>query len=887
MRCKCKLSFSILMISTSFVQAAAVGSDEALNHFLKKMEFSGKIVQSGHVLIVPFVSTNTKIEDGGVEIVENSKSSVSSTIDPGGKQIVTRGGNAMTTLIDGGKQFVFEEKGFMGTASRRSSAYDVVIRGKDGKLGQQNVYDGGNAWNTKIMGGGEQNLYKGYRQEGGYASNTQAFKNGRQNVLAGGRASSVILEDDALQVVYPGGYVENLMIKDRASSWVYFGAKLAGKTEVNGHGKLNLYFGDTTSYMTQENLSIDGRNDEILFLVGARNGKDSAQMSVKNLGGDGGSVQFFSVPYDPHHFLLHIENLSGRLHFQLNISSKDSRSDYLMIDNGSGSHTISVLDSGAEITDFITRRSDFITELNLITEKSTGEGANFTLANHSGKETTAVDGGTYMYELLQRAKSGNERIWYLGIRSDNPRRSNLRPQRVTKKTQVSSSEALSIASIDRQGRRHDSLQRLGKKIKNSDLSSSLLTEETSTKPSNRRRPPRHLSESSSASVPLSSVSHRDGVIIPNSENRFSEKIRLPVVSLSSDNTAVDRIDLEKNSLGSESEQRSVFSLDAVSVADNLDNQDHLFPYLEQNFFTTPSTDAVLSMSVAPELIFNSELQAVRSGRGILDRSKKNTALWTHAIKSRENTATGHTDFKLEQTGIVLGINGLSEFANGEFYLGGFGSYDKARVSHARGGTSSINIYSVGAYATYFDHSGWYVDNVFKYSHYDNNLCAVSTNGISIQGDYKQWAMGTSLETGYRFKTSQKSWFQPYAQLSWLKVEGKGIKLSNDMTGDMSPSISLRSELGLSVGYEFGSHENAPSTAYITAAWLRENIKNNHTTINKKHKFITNLSGNIGKFGIGLSGFVSDKLNLYAEVHYLKGRKIKQSLQGIFGMRYSF
>ncbi|WP_375676857.1 autotransporter outer membrane beta-barrel domain-containing protein, partial [Bartonella sp. AP88XZML] len=135
--------------------------------------------------------------------------------------------------------------------------------------------------------------------------------------------------------------------------------------------------------------------------------------------------------------------------------------------------------------------------------------------------------------------------------------------------------------------------------------------------------------------------------------------------------------------------------------------------------------------------------------------------------------------------------------------------------------------------------------------------------------------------------SKNSWLQPYGQFTWLQVEGKEIKLSNGMTGDMRPFTSLRSEVGLSLGYEFGSRIDSSSLAYITAAWLRENKDDNHTLINQRHPFTTDLSGNAGKLGIGLSSLVSEKLKLYGEAHYIKGRKTKQSLQGILGVRYSF
>ncbi|WP_329957897.1 autotransporter outer membrane beta-barrel domain-containing protein [Bartonella sp. A05] len=305
------------------------------------------------------------------------------------------------------------------------------------------------------------------------------------------------------------------------------------------------------------------------------------------------------------------------------------------------------------------------------------------------------------------------------------------------------------------------------------------------------------------------------------------------------------------------------------------------------FVTSPSTDAVLSMAVVPGLVFNNELHNLRSGRGILDRNRKNTALWTYAIKGQERIATGHTHFKLDQTGIMLGVDRLSELTNGEFYLGGFGGYDKARIAHKRGGVSNMDVYSMGAYATYFDNRGWYLDGVLKYNHYQNNLKAVSTNGLGFQGDYKQWAIGTLFEAGYRFQMNRDTWAQPYGQLTWSQVEGQKVKLSNDMIGNGDAFISLRNEFGLSVGHEFDLGRDASLMTYVTAAWLHEYIDTNRTTINKQHQFTTDLSGNAGKIGIGLNSSISNNLTFYGEAHYLKGQKREHSLQGNLGIRYRF
>ncbi len=842
------------MISSCLVQSAsAVESRNRVltraTHVVNREEEEKKIA-----LISSFFRNNTILKDGDVELVDNGKTSVESTIKKGGMQIVTRAGIAMNAKILGGQQFIHEEPYIdLTSVERKSSAYNSTVTGDGGTVGQQNVYDGAWGWYTKVGDNGEQNLYAGQRKEGGKSMYAEVSGNGRQHVLALGESYATNLKDHAIQVVYPEGFVDGLTVNNFAKSWFHVGVQeVLGEIRINDHGELYLFAGDRTNHTTKKKIPIEERVDETIFEVGERNIGEKPQIEIEDLGGQDGTVIFTSIPYDPRHISLHVEKLSGNLHFRFNISATGDSSDYLSIDEGAGNHKISVADSGREITGLLSQRNSLVTGINLITDRSHNGGANFTLADLSGKDITTVDGGAYQYQLLKRDRcadsSGSATIWYLGRASEGTTRSNTEAQCVNKKTKVPL--ALSDQGASSRGKNSGSRK-------------------PTTKQPAKPRSPRHLRGAQNVSSGSVSPSQENQtlVVLPPSALHFSDEKQQAAVSESSQSLADQMI------------LRPV-------------HKDHPSPQLSKtlsvsHFLTTPSTDAVLSMSVAPAMVFHNEMQTVRAGRGILDKSKKNAALWTYAIKSKESIATEHIDFKLDQTGIVLGINSLSEWENGEFYIGGFGSYDRARIAHARGGMSGINTYGIGAYVTYLDHSGWYLDGILKYNHYQNTLKAVSTNGLGIEGSYRQWAVGTSFEAGYRLKTSKSSWLQPYGQFTWLQVEGKEIKLSNDMIGDMRPFTSLRSEVGLTLGYEFGSRVDSSSLAYITAAWLRENKDDNRTLINQRHPFTTDLSGNAGKLGIGLSSLVSEKLKLYGEAYYVKGRKTKQSLQGILGVRYSF
>ncbi|WP_375649165.1 pertactin-like passenger domain-containing protein, partial [Bartonella sp. MU70NMGDW] len=578
MQYKHKLSFSVLMISSCLVQVASAvenrnGELTRATHVRNREEEQKKLEQ-----IASFFKNNITIEYGDVELVENGETSVGSTIKKGGMQIVTRAGNALSAKILGGQQFIHEEPNIdLTSVERKSSAYNSTVSGDGGVVGQQNVYDGAWVWYTKVGDNGEQNLYAGQRKEGGKSMYAEVSGNGRQHVLAHAGSYATTLKGQAVQVVYPQGVVNTLTITDSARSWFHSGVqKVVGEVRVNDHGELYLFAGDRTNHTTKKKIPIEERADETIFEVGERNIGEKPQIEIEDLGGQGGTVIFTSIPYDLRHISLHVEKLSGNLHFRFNISATGDSSDYLSIDEGAGNHKISVADSGREITGLFSQKNSLVTGINLITDRSHNGGANFTLADFSGKDITAIDGGAYQYQLLKRDRcadsSDSATIWYLGRASEGTTRSNTKTQCVNKKTKVP--VALSDQSSPSRG-------------KNTDLHKSTKKDQP------KQRTPRHLREAQN----ISSVS-----VSSSQENQ--NRLVFPLAS--------------SHPLSDE-EQQAAVSESSQSLADQMIlrpvHKEHPSPQLREalsvsQFLTTPSTDAVLSMSVAPAMVFHNEMQTV-------------------------------------------------------------------------------------------------------------------------------------------------------------------------------------------------------------------------------------------------------------------------------------
>ncbi|UNE53481.1 BafA family autotransporter [Bartonella machadoae] len=787
-------------------------------------------------MVISIADPNFNSLSEGINVLDNhnAESSINNTVRDGGRIYVYNGGFNLYTTIENGGIEIIESQGL--------SQETTVYRG-----GQQRIKNGGKAEGTKIHGG--QQFVSGGVDINGEIVRSSAYNTvisgqnggiGYQNVYDGGMVFETKIMEEGVQNLYIedesknysssafntevfSGGEQNVLVGGEAIGVVLYGTAVQ-KIELGGYVK-NLTVNDQAKSWLHHGATLEGRT--IVNDSGRiylYAGTDQSRTEVEKIILKGKDAKLYSIASPIDGESSLIENLSGNGSVIFTSSIFEPHYSRLEIHDLSGNLHFRFN------TDFANKRSDY-----LLIRKGTGH-----------HKISIIDSGI---KITNSSLINQDLIFELDLIHDQGGKAHFTL------TDFSGEE---ISAIDN----GVYIYALKKKNHHKGNIWSLFAVHIDNVP-RRGRFSRHLNQKQSVS--------------------FLSKISSP-------------IDQTNSSLSSEEQQQSVVSTDAASLADQIllrpSNQDQLPSQLTEtlsvsDFLTTPSTDAVLSLSVAPQFIFHNELQTVRAGRGMLERSKKHSALWASAIKSKESVSTGHLDFKLEQTGVVLGLTAFSELTNGDFYLGGFGSYDQARVAHARGGTSSVNTYGIGAYASYFSHSGWYLDSILKYNHYQNALKAVSTNGLDIEGNYKQRAVGASFEGGYRMKMAQSSWMQPYAQFTWLRAEGKEITLSNKMMGTISPLTSLRSEVGLSLGYEFGSSLDSSSIAYITAAWLRENKNDNHTTINKHHKFITDLSGDAGKLGIGLSSLVSDKLKLYAEAHYVKGRKVKQLLQGTLGVRYSF
>ncbi|HCM62444.1 MAG TPA: hypothetical protein DIT05_07835 [Morganella sp. (in: Bacteria)] len=304
---------------------------------------------------------------------------------------------------------------------------------------------------------------------------------------------------------------------------------------------------------------------------------------------------------------------------------------------------------------------------------------------------------------------------------------------------------------------------------------------------------------------------------------------------------------------------------------------------------TPSARAVLALSGAPQLMFNNEVDHMRARLQMLRTNDAiQNGLWMQGVGSNTKVDKDQIQYKLSHAGLELGADyQLALNSDSQLVLGGFTGFDKGNVKNDWAGTSDLDSYTFGAYATYINTNGWYADGLLKYNHFDNKLHTTSTNGYDVSSDnYSTSVWGMALETGYTFSFSNNAFITPYGQLAYNTMGSKNITLSNDMEAEIKNQRSFTSELGVNVGKDFAFNNGLQFSPYLKAAWNHQYENGNEVEFNRFNTIDMDLSGSTGKFGLGFNALYNN-VNLYMEVQHIAGDAVYSPINGQVGIRYNF
>lgn len=305
--------------------------------------------------------------------------------------------------------------------------------------------------------------------------------------------------------------------------------------------------------------------------------------------------------------------------------------------------------------------------------------------------------------------------------------------------------------------------------------------------------------------------------------------------------------------------------------------------------TTPSTDAVLSLASADLNIMRGEMDGLRAARQSQSsyRQHGEGSVWGHYLgkKSAAETSNGAA-YKLYQNGMELGGDVVTDLGNSQLVTGGFITLTSNNVKHARGGTSSVDSYGLGAYATWYDNSGFYLDGTLKANRLESQLSARMTNGNMTSGKWHQYGLSAALEAGQTFIPTESLSVTPFARMTGTIINDANVKLNNGMTAKTGKARSLTAEAGSRVATDF-SLGNTALHPYLSLSVEQELAHSNETVINDVNRFKNHQNGTSGRYGAGITISPAKDVTLYGELNYRQGSYVEEPVQGMAGFRISF
>jgi fibronectin-binding autotransporter adhesin len=240
------------------------------------------------------------------------------------------------------------------------------------------------------------------------------------------------------------------------------------------------------------------------------------------------------------------------------------------------------------------------------------------------------------------------------------------------------------------------------------------------------------------------------------------------------------------------------------------------------------------------------------------------------------------DYKLSALQLGVDLYRHQEDDGRRDHVGIYGSIGRlnGNVEHytgERAGTNSFDAYSLGAYATHYGASGWYVDSVLQGTWYENvkaqssrNLMASSPVDVGLES--KGFGVAASIEVGYPLELTDNWILEPQAQVVYQRV---ALNSASDVAANVrfAPATSMAERIGarLSTTRELDRGvESRLITPWVEANLWHESRGDNKTEISSEDGFVpfhSKLGGNWTEVGAGVTGQITRNTSLFAHASY--------------------
>lgn len=296
-------------------------------------------------------------------------------------------------------------------------------------------------------------------------------------------------------------------------------------------------------------------------------------------------------------------------------------------------------------------------------------------------------------------------------------------------------------------------------------------------------------------------------------------------------------------------------------------------------------NAAVAAHTASNTLWSAQMNALVKRLGELRMGEDEGGIWTRGISKRfVMSEQSSRAFTQDVTGIEIGADKAVSVDNGKLYVGGMVGTASAKLNFGEGASGTTDSKMIGAYTTYLNDNGVYVDAVLKYSDFDNNIKMSSNIGEAVKGAYKTNGFGADIEVGKHIKLNSGWFIEPQLEITATRTQAGAYTASNGLKVESDDMDSLQSRVGMLFGRSLELSSGIKAQPYVKASYVTEHAGNSKVNING-NKIAAELPGNRTELGFGGVLQVSEKSKISLDGEYAKGSSIEQPWGLTLGYRY--
>ncbi len=302
--------------------------------------------------------------------------------------------------------------------------------------------------------------------------------------------------------------------------------------------------------------------------------------------------------------------------------------------------------------------------------------------------------------------------------------------------------------------------------------------------------------------------------------------------------------------------------------------------------TTPASAAV-SLASSSHGVWQAEMNALSKRMGELRLTPVAGGVWGRAFGRRQDVDNRVSrEFRQTISGFELGADTALPVADGRWHVGAVAGYTNGRIKFDRGGTGDDDSVHVGAYATYIEDGGFYMDGIVRVSRIRHAFKVDDAKGRRVRGQYRGNGVGASLELGKRFTWPGAWYVEPQLEVAAFHAQRTDYTASNGLRIKDDGTNSMLGRLGLHVGRQFDLGDGRVVQPYMKLSWVQEfDGKGTVRTNDIRHK--VRLDGGRTELAVGVASQLGKHGSLFGSYEYAKGSRQTMPWTFHVGYRYAW